>query len=324
LIIRLNSEVSVLSPVSSPRVLDNPERRALGVVITDQQDSVIRARVGAILIGITISDDSAGVAHEESSIEGDGQRTMGDHVGDDVSGISVESGPVGDGGYGRISAGAGALFSSVWIIGFSGETLVCDDVFVGQPWKTSSASTVAKIGLGLQASVGTVDDPLFREGRNWAVSSQEPLSFNVFSSREGPARSTLLLILNSAHCVFGSPIEGGGNLDSFDLCHSVIWPQASISGIKASHQILLLEFRGSHVRKFVDAKSGKRVRLVQISEVLQVVLEVAQSLVVLSNVLVCLAVISNVLLELSLLNGARTRELPSKGTYAEGQNYYDD
>jgi len=223
----------LLSPVSSPGVLDNPERRGLGVVVSDQQHSVIRLAVGA---GGRISgDDSSGVAEQQVGVQGDGQGSLFNHEGDDVGGVVVQSGPVGDLGNAGVARRARGLLSNVGIVSLVGQTSVGDDVLIGQPWKSSSASSVAQIGLGLQASVRAIDDPLLREG-DQRVSRKEPLSLNVLSGGEGPARTAALLVLHGGDCSLGSPVEGGWDGNSVDFGNSVVWPDASVVDLEWLHQ----------------------------------------------------------------------------------------
>jgi len=122
-----------------------------------------------------------------------------------LSDISAEGSPVGNDSLDGLARLASSVFSGVGVISFIGETVVGDDIFVGEPWETTSASSVAKIGLGLKASVRAINDPLLREGDELLL-GQEPLSFNVLSSGEGPARSAACLVLHWGDSSLLSPI----------------------------------------------------------------------------------------------------------------------
>jgi len=164
---------------------------------------VVRSTVGAIVW--RSSDDTRGVREEEISIEGNGQRSVGDQIGHDLSDISAEGGPVGDHGHAGLSRLASSVFSGVGIVSLISKSLVVDDVFVGKPWKSSTASSVAQIGLGLEAAVRAINNPLLREGDELLL-GQEPLSFNVLCSRESPARTAAGLVLNWGDSSLLSPV----------------------------------------------------------------------------------------------------------------------
>jgi len=186
---------------------------------------VVRSAVGAIIW--RSSDDSSRVREQEICIEGDGQRSVGDEVGHNLGDISAECSPVGNLGNDWLSRLASSILSSVWVVSLIGESTVGDDVFVGEPWKSSTASTVAEIWFGLKAAVRAIDDPLFRE-RNELSLGKEPLSFNVLSSGEGPARSTAGLVLDGGDCSLLGPVPSGWDGFGLNLGGSVVWPQASV------------------------------------------------------------------------------------------------
>lgn len=200
-IVVLHSEESALSPVSSPGVLDEPE--VLRLAVSDQKDSVVRSAVGAVIW--SSSDDSRGVREEEISIEGDGQGSVGDQVGHNLSDISAEGSPVRDRGHAGLSRLASSVFSGVGIVSLISESVVVDDILVGEPGKSSTASSVAEIGLGLEAAVRAINDPLLRQGDELLL-GQEPLSFNVLCSRESPARTAAGLVLNWGDSSLLSPV----------------------------------------------------------------------------------------------------------------------
>jgi len=250
------------------------------------------------------------------------------HEGDDVSGVVVQSGPVGDLGNAGVARGARGLLSDVGIVSLIGQSTVGDDVFVGQPGKSTSASSIAQLGLGLQASVRAINDPLLRE-RGQSVSSQEPLSLNVFSGGEGPARTAALLVLHGGDGSLGSPIERGWDLEaSVNLGNSVVWPDASVVDLEGLHQHGLLEFLVAHVREFVQAKGGLWVILVQLLVSLEVSSEVAQALLVFSLSGVLFSVVLHPLLEhlLLLLSGigGSVEICDCAGDGQEGQNEDSD
>jgi len=148
-IVVLNSEVSVLSPVSSPGVLDEPEH--LSLIVSDQEDSVVRSTVGA---GRRITgDDSSAVREQEISVHGDSQRSVVGQIGHDLSLVSGESSPVGNLGNDGLASLAGLIDSLVGIVSLVSESSVVDDILVSQPWESTIASSVAEIGFGLEAAL---------------------------------------------------------------------------------------------------------------------------------------------------------------------------
>jgi len=271
-IVVLNSEVTALSPVSSPGVLHEPE--VLRLVITNQKDSVVRSAVGAVIW--RSSDDSSVVREQQIGIKGDGQRSVGNEVGHDLSDISAEGSPVGNDSNIWLSSLASSLLSSVGIVSLISKSCIGDDILIGEPWESSSTSTVAKIGFRLQAAVRAIDDPLFRQ-RNEFVLGKEPLSLNVLSSREGPARTAAGLVLNGSNGTLLAPIPGGGNSAGFNLGDSVVWPEASVLSRELGKEHLLLEFSVAHVRILVDSKRSLGMLSVQLGISSQVCLEVLEA-----------------------------------------------
>jgi len=251
----------------------------LSLVITNQENSVVRSTVGAIIW--RSSDDSSAVREQEICIEGDGQRSVGDEVGHDLGDISAECSPVGNLGNVGLAGLAGSILSSVWVVSLVGESTIGDDVLVCEPWESSSTSSVAEIWFGLKAAVRAIDDPLFRERNEFSL-GKEPLSFNVLSSREGPARSAAGLVLDGGDCSLLAPVPCLGDGFGFNLCHSVVWPDASVVllRIELGEEHGRSELVLGQVRVLVDSKGGLWVLSVQFGISFQVGLEVGESEVV--------------------------------------------
>lgn len=93
------------------------------------------------------------------------------------------------------------VFSLVWVVGFSGKTLL-DDVRESADWVSSVTSEVS-VG-----DTSTVNQLLFGEVGELLV-GKEPPSFNVSGSGEGPTGSTLSLVLNGGDGSLGGPVEWG-------------------------------------------------------------------------------------------------------------------
>jgi hypothetical protein len=133
----------------------------------------------------------------------------------------------------------------------------------------------------LEAAVRAINDPLLREGDELSL-GKEPLSFNVLSSGEGPARSTASLVLDWGNCSLLAPVPGGWDGLSIDLGGSVVWPQASVVlvGVELRKEHLSSELVVGQVRELVDSKGGLRVLSVQLGISSQVGLEVVEAKVV--------------------------------------------
>jgi len=258
----LDTEESLLSPIRAPGVLHSPE--VLSVIITNQQDSVIRSRVGAIVI--STGDDTAGIGHEETSIQGDGEGSLGRQDSFDLIDISADGFPVGDDSIDWFASLAGSFKTSVGILRFVSETMVGDDISVSQPGETSSTTTVAKVWFRLKACVGAINDPLFgeRDGGSQFL-GKSPLTLNVLSGGESPARSTTGLVLDSAdNSGFRGPIESCGFLGGVHGGdHSGVRPDAGVVCIEGLHEDSLLKFLFAQVTELVHCKNGLWVLSVQ-------------------------------------------------------------
>jgi hypothetical protein len=178
--------------------------------------------------------------------------------------FSFNSSPVVDVTTKGVDIFASVVISIVRISGLSSKELVVDDILVGQPWESTVASSVAELRVRCQARVGAINDPLFRE-RNQSVLGvvDLPLSFNVPTGREGPARTALSLIFNFGHSSLGSPVIRRREVLYLDvLLRDVVWEDASIGWVEGLHQVSAFEFVFRKVREFVDSKGGKRRVLV--------------------------------------------------------------
>jgi len=110
------------------------------------------------------------------------------------------------------------------------------------------------------------------------VSSEEPLSFNVLSSRKGPARSAAGLVLNRGDGSLCSPVKSCRNIDcSVDLSDSVVGEDAGILRIEWGHEPGVFPLLEVEVREFVDSKGGLGVSHGQFDVSPHVGLEVAET-----------------------------------------------
>lgn len=134
----------------------------------------------------------------------------------------------------------------------------------------------------MKARSRAVNNPLFREG-NECISSNLPLSFNVLSSGEGPARSARSLVLDWGNGTFGSPIDG-----SWDIlgAQCLIFVMEVLGGFFVS-EIASFEFSQSQIGEFVDTQGNSFiVFFVKSVNFVDIVLEDAESQNVFREVLI--------------------------------------
>jgi hypothetical protein len=193
------TDVSLLSPGGSPRVLDLPVVTSVGGIssVSNDEDTVVQS-------------SSAGRGHDTASVEledilvslnGDGDWLLDSgslegslRVGWDVSESS-------DGGDGLASGLASSIGSSVWVRSLRADTLVVDDELESVIHQTTVAALVS-------FSSRAVNQLLLRE-RQELSSVDEDVSFSRSSGGEGPARSALSLVLDWGDGSGGFPIDRG-------------------------------------------------------------------------------------------------------------------
>lgn len=179
-------DVTLLSPVSAPRVPDVPDVEALDDTESGGLDGMID------LVAAT-TEDSSGVILPRRGVGADGDGSSG---GDVIQHLGVLGGgglgdprPRGDGGdnFGR-SEFASALDSAVRIVGFGFHATGTDDVLERVVRITAAAALIDSAGVAV--------NNLLRSERLDCISSQSPGRFDRFGGREGPARPALFLILD--------------------------------------------------------------------------------------------------------------------------------
>jgi len=171
---------SAKSPVSSPGVLDDPVviSRCGVVSPSNGEHSVVKLAGGAVWLNV----DSAGVELEGrvGSINGNGGWSQV-NLGLEVrlrSGLNVGESSEGSSDVGWVEV-AGSILSSVWVAGFSVNSVVADDVLHGLSHESSIASLVSFAG-------GAVNKVLLRDGDH-LVLGQKVASLSGSSGGKGPA-----------------------------------------------------------------------------------------------------------------------------------------
>jgi len=200
-VIASHPDVSGLTPVGTPGVLDDPVGRSGAGSPADGQDSVVQLGGRAVGVGV----DSRGVELERGlrGVDGDG---CGSRVDGGLECVLVSRSDVGERGQGgsRVGGGVGAcsVLGGVWVAGLGVNASVGDDVLHGLGHQSSVASLVS---LRPRA----IHEVLFGQ-RDEFLCSQEVASLGRSGGRERPARSALLLVLDGSDCSLGGPVERVG------------------------------------------------------------------------------------------------------------------
>lgn len=188
----LKGNISLLSPGSSPRVLDDP---VVAGIVSGSQDGVVGA-------GSAVAENSGFVGLPVGGINADRGWLFVDVSSEGVASAGSLDGldSVGSLGSGSL---AGTLLSSVGVGGFSGQW-VLTDVVKSLVWPSSVASVV-----GGRA----INQLLFREVGEGSLVDL-PVSFNDSGGGEGPAGSARSLVLDWGDSSGGLPVDG---LEDFDV-----------------------------------------------------------------------------------------------------------
>ena len=165
-----DAEIAALTPRGVPGVLDDPVGSAGASIsaVADDQKSVIEGG-GVAIVSAGGVDDTAGVIHEQVSVQSNGEGTSVDEEGGHESGL-ISS--VGDGQASVVLEGsevgsghlASSVLTSVRISVLGLESTPGHNVGHGVPHPSTLASRVADLlSLLHAASVRAIDDHLLRE-----------------------------------------------------------------------------------------------------------------------------------------------------------------
>lgn len=250
------------TPISTPRILDQPVLGGFISSITSSQNSVVEivcfvsAQVRVVnATSVKLEGGFSGInGNWDWSVSSDGTEQRRLRTGWDVS-VALD---------GCSSIGGGILagvrwFSCVWVWGFRIDTIVADDVLESRIHQTSVASHVA---LRPRA----VHQVLFRQANKF-VACQEVSSFGRSSCGKRPARAALSLVFDWGHSLFGSPIKS-----KWDVGVAAVirgggdgWRRLSFWVVA---KVELSEFSVRKVSKFVESNSIRMSCIVSLNKIL--------------------------------------------------------
>jgi len=195
-----DSDVTLLTPLGSPGVLDDVVVLTVLGTVTDGEDGVIH--LSSALGG---GDDTTGVLMEGwlVSLNTNGDWLLGNGSLKLIWGVLWNILRLGDL---NLTFGLVVLaveewgLGSVWVVGL-GLHGVALGVLEGSVWHTTVATKVA-------IEVGAVNELLFGEGDEVA-SGEEMSTFHSTGGRERPAGTALTLVLDWGNGTLGSPVDGG-------------------------------------------------------------------------------------------------------------------
>jgi len=264
-----DSEVSALSPISTPAVLDNPEALGAGGAIANNSNGVINTAWAAV----RRVKDATVIGLQRASVDANGKGTVGCQPGSHVVfvtdlGRSSEASVVGNGRLqGRMAVEvdlAGLSACTVRIARFRDNTTPGEDVLHSVPRETTIAALVARLGtLVNAASVRAINKHLFRKqgsSLNTVLNGIE--GFHVGDSGKCPAATALALILDNGDLARSTPVKAGGSADrkseSVKLGHTfAIKARTShTSSIHSEVSVSALEVLFGNVGELVHDKSG--------------------------------------------------------------------
>jgi len=232
----LQPDETVLTPVSTPRVSDDPIPTLRGRV-SGKLDSVID---GGSALGS--GEDTSGVVLPWLGIAADGEGHALEGLVD--GGLVASNG--GDGGdlqvgvRSALGRSTGAVLSGVRVARFGIETALVNDPLESLLRITTVATIIAGVA---------VDDFLRGTSRD-GVTSHQVGGLNGLGGRESPAASALFLVLDRGGLSLGNPIDGtrrGIGVDG---------GRDGVQGLGRLESKELLEFSGRPISELRVTKSG--------------------------------------------------------------------
>jgi len=194
--------VTLNTPLSTPRVLDDPSTLIIVGSVTNSSNSVVKrstAILGNDTTRVQLEDILVSFNTNKSGLLGNSSHQSVGVIGTDISVTSILENDI------RSIVLASSVGASEGVVSERFNTLLrgIDEGVVKVV--TSVAS---------RAGGGTIDQLLFRE-RGKLVSLDEPERFKTGSSSERPASTALTLVLNGGDGSLLSPINRGGDRGSF-------------------------------------------------------------------------------------------------------------
>lgn len=252
----LKLDVTGFTPASTPRVLDEPVVDIVSddvLLVTESNDehTVVKRRTARQII------NSSDVELPWSSVDSDGERSVGNQVGSDLGFVGGNHGVVGDLGsdVGTVKR-ASSINCLVRVAGFSVNSSVGHDVSESVRLETTLAARVARLrAVVSHAFVITIDQVLFGK-TSQSVAGQKPLSFNVTSGRESPARTALTLVLNRSNSSFGSPVERVWESGEYVFVVFIGDWDGRVTNSRGRRQVKLFEFTWSQIGEMSGTESS--------------------------------------------------------------------
>jgi len=192
------TDVTTLTPGSTPRVLDEPVSLAIVGTIAGSEHTMIE---GGTAAG---GEDTTTVELPGLSIHSHRDGAGSDGSLELVLVVDGHIHVLGDGEHG-LAAGRSAVVvgGSVRVVRFGAETAIGNDELESLVHQTTTAALVA-------LSSGAVHQLLFRDGDGGInVVVHSITTFNGASGGESPARTALLLVLDRGDGTLATPVNGG-------------------------------------------------------------------------------------------------------------------
>jgi hypothetical protein len=237
-----DEDITIRTPGSTPRVLDDESFQDSDLLVTDSQDSMIEVstttgsentrlvELEGVLIGF--DEDRDGEVNQ-SRLE------LVSALGGDELVVSVD----------LVSLGgietALTVLGSVGVVRFEFKTVLGG--ILNSEIRPASLATIT-------SSRSTINDLLFRE-REEFTAVDEVETFEDTSGGESPARTALALILNGGNGTLVSPIDGvGESINGKASSEGVSGNFLSVVFEVSTGSIDLLEFGSSQISKLVDGE----------------------------------------------------------------------
>ena len=205
-----NSDVALISPGSSPRVLDDPVVLSVFRTVSDSEDGVIEssAAVGVVEDTVTVHLEAELVSFDEN-----GEWLLGKtglHLVDIACGHTVALADCDGSVRERI------VFAS-WNLASAGDVWVDRLKISISCVLVISVSPVRISTIAAHVELGSARDELLFGERFQSSSGDEVSTFEDTSGGERPARSALSLILNWGDTTKSSPVNGSWSISSIEI-----------------------------------------------------------------------------------------------------------
>jgi len=278
------TDVTILSPVCSPRVLDDPVLLAILLTITDKENTMVHGLSRARLL-----IDAIVVEAPEGGIDSNRKRAVGVESSNHGILVLIDGEPLGEVILDLLLVKLASLVNTAIRIHILINHAVLDSILEHIGHQTTLATLIADLLSGARidhALLITIDNLLLRDGRKLLV-GKEPDTLHVASSRESIARAALLLILDRSDSTFLSPvlvfrIVLGRNIGHSGTRHLVDRNHTEVLGSE-----LLL----SKISKLVQLEDSTAALTVEVTDKSVVALESIEAVNMLLSTVVHLAVL---------------------------------